>query len=110
MANGDKSGNWLRAALPVAVAVMLPGVGFLGSQVIGNGRAVAVLERTQLTLEGAVRLIREHEGRGVHAGAATQTELREAIQAAVAGIEKQQRIRDENMNRRLDRIEQALQK
>jgi hypothetical protein len=113
--------EWLRFVAPIAVVVLLPGVGFITNQVISNSSSIAVLNKTSITITEAADLIKEHARDGVHDGAATKTELKAAIAEAVMNLEKQQKIRDEaqrreakirhdNIDRQLGEIKEALRK
>lgn len=87
--NGAKT---IQMVVQVAVAVLLPGVGFLASQVITNGQSIIALNERSGTVKEAV------------AGAATQDEVTRAI----ASVEKQQAIRDAGIQRELREIKDEL--
>ena len=101
------SGGWklaLQIAAPVAVAVLLPGVGFIASEVIQNGKDIAVLQRSTMTPENALQLVRAHEMGGVHNGAVTQDRLTHEL----AQQEKQSTVRFEAIQRELADIKAQL--
>ena len=93
----------LQVVVQVAVAILLPGVGFLSSQVIANGKDIAILSSKAMTIQDGIALIREHSSHP-HTGAVTSSDLA----AAIVSIEKQQAIRYDAIERQLKEIKEAL--
>lgn len=96
----------IQLATQVLVGVLLAGTGYLLSTTTSNKTSIAVLDKTKMSHEDGVNLIREHTRAGEHPLAASDDDLK----AAVSNIEKQQAIRDDNVRRELTEIKGSMQR
>lgn len=100
------NGSWkvIQGLLPVFVAILLPGVGFLTSEVIAHGESVAVLKTTMMTNEDVHTVVSDHAAKSAHPTAATHEELN----LALGSVEAQQAIRYEQTVRELTEIKEDV--
>lgn len=106
--NGKSNGGnfWaaLRVVVPVMMAVLLPFVGFIASNVIQNHTDIVEVRSKIMTTKDALALIRAHEQAGTHRGYVPSDIMTGALKA----MEKQQALRDEQIRRELAEIKAEL--
>lgn len=106
---GFSSPEIVRVGMVVCVGFLMAAVGFLSSEVISSGKEIAVLKRSSITLEDALKLIREHESRP-HAGSVTRSELQDTVRVLEKRIEAELRPIQAELKRISDRIDQRLER
>jgi len=105
------NGLWetvVRVVVPIVLSVVVGLTGYFGGVVIRNDKRLDIADKTHITFERAVEMIRSHEIAGPHPDAMSRGDVRELVTSAIAQLEARMQIRYEQIAATLTEIKAAL--